>query len=383
MKRLFLLLLAVLLFAANTVPAMAAAPDVPENAAKSYILMESETGEVLCEKNAHTAYPPASVTKVMTMLLVAEAVDSGQYGMDDTVTASDHASSMGGSQIWLKPGEVFSVRELLKTVAVVSANDSAVALAEFTSGSEEAFVEAMNAKAAYLGMTDTHFQNCTGLPAEGHETSAYDIALMSRELMKHAWITDYTTIWMDSIRDGQSELTNTNRLIRTYAGATGLKTGFTKEAKYCLSATATRDGLSLIAVVMGGETSPLRFEAAASLLNYGFATYEMVDLLENDGAFPESLPVVNGESARVGLDVTELSRILVLRSARKELRYTYELPDKLSAPLKEGQPIGMFYIYQGDKLLSSIPILTTESVAGQTYGDIIRLLLKRVALGKT
>ena len=376
MKRLllFILMAAILL----PVGAAAATPDIPENAARSYVLMETETGTVLAEKDPHVAYPPASVTKIMTMLLVAEAVDSGQYSLDDRVTASEYAASMGGSQIWLEPGETFPVSELLKTVAVVSANDSAVALAEFTAGSEGAFTEAMNAKAAYLGMTDTHFENCTGLPAEGHVTSAYDIALMSRELMKHAWITEFTTIWMDSIRGGKSELTNTNRLIRSYPGATGLKTGFTEAAKYCLSATAVREGLSLIAVIMGGETSTLRFEAAASLLNHGFAGYEMVDLLENDGSFPESLPVVNGENTRVGLDVTGLSRVLVPRAARSTLRYTYELPDKLSAPLKEGEPVGMFYVYQGEKLLSSDPILTTESIKGQSYGEILRLLYRRV-----
>lgn len=382
MKRLFSFLLVSALVLGLTFPAAAAAPDVPENAARSYVLMESETGEVLSERNAHTAYPPASVTKIMTMLLVAEAVDAGQYALDDKVTASEYASSMGGSQIWLEPGEVFPVSELLKTVAVVSANDSAVALAEFTAGSEAAFVEAMNAKASYLGMTDTHFENCTGLPAEGHVTSAYDIALMSRELMKHEWITDYTTVWMDSIREGTSELTNTNRLIRTYPGATGLKTGFTNEAKYCLSATATRNGLSLVACVMGGETSALRFEAAKVLLDYGFANYEMADLLENDGAFPESLPVVNGESDRVGLDVTALGRVLVLKSARKELRYAFDLPEKLAAPLREGEPVGMFYIYQGKKLLSSAPILATESVKGQSYMDVLRMLLGKLSFGK-
>ena len=376
MKRLFLFLVmaAILL----PVGAAAAVPDVPENAARSYVLMEKDTGEVLAERAPHVAYPPASVTKIMTMLLVAEAVDGGQYALDDQVTASEYASSMGGSQIWLEPGEIFPVRTLLETVAVVSANDSAVALAEFTAGSETAFVEAMNAKAAYLGMTDTHFENCTGLPAEGHVTSAYDIALMSKELLKHEWITEFTTVWMDSIRDGKSELTNTNRLIRNYPGATGLKTGFTEAAKYCLSATATRDGLSLIAVIMGGETSTLRFEAATALLNHGFANYETVDLLENDGSFPESLPVVNGESARVGLDVTGLSRVLVLRTAKSTLHYTYELPEKLPAPLREGEPIGMFYVYQGEKLLSSTPILTTESVKGQSYGEILRLLFRRV-----
>ena len=369
MKRL-LFCLVIFAFILGMIPVSAAAPEVPENAAKAYILVENATGKVLCEKNPHGKYAPASVTKIMTLLLVAEAVDGGQYSLEDVVTASEHAAGMGGSQIWLEPGETMTVGELIKTVAVVSANDSAVALAEYTAGSEPAFVEAMNAKAAYLGMTDTHFENCTGLEAEGHLTSANDIAVMARELIKHDWIFDYTTIWMDSIRNGQSELTNTNKLVKSYPGITGLKTGFTQTAKYCLAATARRDGMDLIAVTLGGETSALRFEAATSLLNYGFSNYQVVDLLAEDGAFPECLPVINGQAERVDLNLGPLSKILILKSAKKDLHYEYDLPENLIAPVEEGQVVGEFRVWSGEELIAKTEITTSADSPKQTFFQV-------------
>ena len=268
MKRFFTLLCALLVL---TTGAGALEVEAP-----SALLMEKETGTVLFAKDEHAKLEPASVTKVMTLLLVMEAIDAGTLHYDDIVTASAHACSMGGSQIWLEENEQMTVSDMLKAVCVVSANDCAVALAEAVAGSEEAFVDRMNQRAAELGMTDTTFKNATGLPAEGHVTSAYDIALMSRELiLNHPDIRQYTTIWMDSLRNGASSLVNTNRLIRFYEGATGLKTGSTDSALYCLSATAERDGMELIAVIMKGSTSAQRFEDAQALLNYGFATYAL------------------------------------------------------------------------------------------------------------
>ena len=291
MRRAACVILALLLL---TSPAAAAGAEggasapALEVAAPSAILMEKTTGEVLYEKNADERRPPASVTKVMTMLLIAEAVDGGEITLSDEVTASAEAASMGGSQVWLEEGERMTVSDMLKCIAVVSANDCAVAMAEYISGSEAAFVERMNARAAELGMENTHFTNCTGLfDDEEHYTSARDIAVMSRELMLHGWIRDYTTIWMDSIRDGEFGLSNTNKLVRHYEGCTGLKTGFTSEAMYCLSATAEREGMELIAVIMHAESIESRNRDASTLLNYGFAGYELC-ALRPDGALDEA-----------------------------------------------------------------------------------------------
>ena len=294
MKKLAAALVAALLLA---VPARAAAapPSVDAGAA---VLVEKETGTVLYEQNAHDKLEPASVTKIMTLLLVMEAIDSGALSTEDVVTVSAHAASMGGSQVYLKEGEQMSVHDLLKAVAVASGNDASVALAEHLAGSEEAFVQRMNQRAAELGMSDTCFVNCTGLPAAGHLTSAYDIALMSRELiLHHPAIREYTTIWMDSLRGGQFQLANTNKLIRFYEGSTGLKTGSTDAAGYCLSATAERDGMELIAVVLKCPSSDVRSAAASSLLNYGFANYTLMDVYPSQALPP--VDVLLGESETV------------------------------------------------------------------------------------
>lgn len=338
--------------------------------APSALLMEKQTGTVLFAKDEHTPREPASVTKVMTLLLTMEAIDSGALSYDDTVTGSAHAASMGGSQIWLKEGEQMRVEELIKAVCVVSGNDAAVALGEHLAGSEEAFVVRMNERAKELGMNDTHFVNCTGLPADGHVTSAYDIALMSRELIwHHPDIRRFTTIWMDSLRDGQSMLVNTNKLIRFYPGATGLKTGSTSSAKYCISATAEKDGMELIAVVLGGSTSDKRFSDAKVLLNYGFASYSLVTVT------PESplpaIPVTLGTQKTVQSVLSPDNALLLEKNRAGGLTQSLTLPESVEAPIEAGEPLGTLDIFSSDgTLLVSLPLLAGESVARVTWWQL-------------
>lgn len=282
-----------------------------EVAAKSVILVERETGTVLYQQAEHEKLEPASVTKVMTMLLVAEAIDAGQISLDDPVTCSAYAASMGGSQVYLEEGEQMPVHDMLKAVAVASGNDAAVALAEYVAGSESAFVEKMNQRAAELGMKDTHFCNCNGLPAKGHVTSAYDIALMSCQLLKHDLIREYTGTWMDTIRDGEFQLANTNKLIYYYDGATGLKTGSTSSAGFCISASAIRDDMELVAVVLGSTTSKERFDSAKALLNYGFGTYALADVTSKE--VPSDLEVKMGQKDQVKIGLAEVGKLLVPR----------------------------------------------------------------------
>ena len=338
--------------------------------APSALLMEKATGTVLFAKDEHTPREGASVTKVMTLLLTMEAIDSGALSYDDTVTGSAHAASMGGSQIWLKEGEQMRAEDLIKAVCVVSGNDAAVALGEHLAGSEEAFVERMNARAKELGMNDTHFLNCTGLPAEGHVTSAYDIALMSRELiLHHPDIRRFTTIWMDSLRDGESLLVNTNKLVRFYPGATGLKTGSTSSAKYCISATAEKDGMELIAVVLGGSTSDKRFADAKALLNYGFAAYTLLPVV------PESplpaVPVTLGVRRQVQAVLPQGSVLLLEKNRANALTQSLALSETLEAPVEQGDTLGSLDLFTADgTLLSSLPLLAGESVARLTWRQL-------------
>ena len=338
--------------------------------APSALLMEKATGTVLFAKDEHTPREGASVTKVMTLLLTMEAIDSGALSYDDTVTGSAHAASMGGSQIWLKEGEQMRAEDLIKAVCVVSGNDAAVALGEHLAGSEEAFVERMNARAKELGMNDTHFLNCTGLPAEGHVTSAYDIALMSRELiLHHPDIRRFTTIWMDSLRDGESLLVNTNKLVRFYPGATGLKTGSTSSAKYCISATAEKDGMELIAVVLGGSTSDKRFADAKALLNYGFAAYTLLPVV------PESplpaVPVTLGVRRQVQAVLPQGSVLLLEKNRANALTQSLTLSETLEAPVEQGDTLGSLDLFTADgTLLSSLPLLAGESVARLTWRQL-------------
>ena len=355
----------------------------PEELGKSVVLMDVATGSVLYESNAHEPLPPASVTKVMTMLLIMEAIDSGKISWEDTVTASEAAAAKGGSQIYLKVGETMSVSDMVKSIAVSSANDCACAMAEHLCGSESAFVDQMNARAAELGMADTHFVNCTGLDdgpeAARHRTSAYDIALMSRELLKnHPDIKKYTTIWMDSVRGGAFGLSNTNKLIRFYPGATGLKTGFTSAAGYCLSASAEREGLELIAVVMGSKTSADRFSACKSLLDYGFANYALV----TPEAEEARVPVKLGEADWVRAVPGEEARLLVEKQQRGQIVTEITLEDSLTAPVSRGQRLGTLTVKAGEQVLSEIPMVTEAPVARLTWGDLFLQVLEKVSMAR-
>ena len=380
MKRLSAVFLAVLALAA-AVPASSA---VGEDAGLSLscassVLMEKETGTVLYEQDAHAKLEPASVTKVMTLLLVMEAVDSGRLSPDEMVTVSTHAAGMGGSQVYLKEGEQLSVSEMIKCVTVVSGNDCAVALAEHLAGSETAFVSQMNQRARELGMADTNFVNCTGLPAQGHVTSAYDIALMSRELiLNHPNIRQYTTIWMDSIRDGAFGLTNTNRLVRFYQGTTGLKTGSTDAAGFCISATAERDGMELIAVIMKSPTSPERFEDAKALLDYGFANYALVNVYPEAPLAP--VDVLLGTVSQVQPQLQRECRLLVRRGEESQVTTKLTLAEDLEAPVEQGQTLGQLEVYVGDELRDTVPIVSAQQVDRLTVPGIFGRMLRQLLM---
>ena len=381
MKRLLALICAVFLVLAAAPKAQAEGLEVN---AKSALLMDVATGTVLYEKNAHEALAPASVTKVMTMLLIMEAIDSGSLSYDDTVTASEAAAAKGGSQIFLKIGEQMSVSEMLKSIAVSSANDCACAMAEHLAGSEGAFVDRMNARAKELGMNDTHFVNCTGLDdgpnASAHRTSAYDIALMSRELLsRHPDITKYTTIWMDTVRNGAFGLSNTNKLVRFYPGATGLKTGFTSGAGYCLSASAKRDGLELIAVTMGCESSKIRNAVCKAMLDYGFANYTLCQAELSEVA---PVPVRLGKSSEATPKLGESQSLLLPKSKKAGLRQTVELSPELTAPVEQGQTIGKLSLYSGEELLLELPLVAAEAIDRLSLGDIYIQVLKKAAMAK-
>ena len=369
-------ILAAFLCACLLVLPAAAVTGAPETEAGSAVLMEKETGTVLYEDHAHDKLEPASVTKVMTLLLVMEAIDSGRLKLDDMVTVSARAASMGGSQVYLKEGEQMTVDDMLKAVAVVSGNDAAVALAEHLAGSESAFVERMNQRARELGMEDTNFLNCTGLPAAGHLTSAYDIALMSRALIGHAKIREYTTIWMDTIRDGQFQLANTNKLVRFYEGCTGLKTGSTDSALYCLSATAERDGMELIAVVMKSPTSAQRFERAKSLLNFGFANYTLLDI-QPDAAIPP-VEVSLGTLDQVQPILGQGSRILVDRNELNEVTTELRLTDNVEAPVEQGKKLGEMVVSVGGQERQVIPLVADQAVERLTLPGIFAKFVKQL-----
>ena len=326
------------------------------------VLIEQNSGKVLYEKNMHEQLRPASVTKVMTILLIMEAIDSGKINYDTQIPCSENASSMGGSQIWLDTTETLSVNDMLKAICVVSANDCTVAMAEYLEGSQEAFVQKMNEKAKELGMNDTCFKNCHGIDEDGHITSAYDIALMSRELLsKHPDITKYTTIYMDSLRDGKSELVNTNKLIRTYNGITGLKTGSTSLALYNLSASATRDDLSLIAVIMKAPTTKLRFAEAQKLLDYGFSNYSYIKLGDN-GDTVKSVPISKGIETNINATVENTSGVLIPKGKEKQIEQNIFVQDNLSAPVYQGQKVGEITYTLNGETLDIIDLVASSDV---------------------
>ena len=356
------------------VSAAAAGPAV---SCPSALLMEKQTGTVLFAQDEHTPREPASVTKIMTLLLVMEAIDSGALSYDDVVTGSAHAAGMGGSQIWLKENEQMTVRDLLKAVCIVSGNDAAVALAEHLAGSEDAFVERMNARAQELGMNDTHFVNCTGLPAAGHLTRACDIALMSRELiLHHPDIRQFTTVWMDSLRGGESMLVNTNKLIRFYDGATGLKTGSTGSAGYCLSATAEKNGMELIAVVLKGKTSDERFSDAKSLLNYGFSTWSLVTVTPDEVLPP--VPVMLGVRGTVQPVLTSENTLLVEKTLANGLTKEVALAESVAAPVYAGDTLGQLTVRDAaGNTVAELPILAGEDVGHVTFVQMLGRCLAR------
>ena len=385
-KRLLALALCFVLAAALCLPAAAeplaagrfALPDfdVPCRAA---VLIDLSSGTVLYEKEPDTPMLIASITKVMTLLLTFEAIDAGKVCLQDTVPVSDHAYNMGGSQIWLEPGETFTLDEMIKAICVSSANDAAVAVAEFIGRSEPAFAELMNQKAAELGMVNTTFKNACGLDEAGHLSTARDVAIMSREmLLKHPQITDYTTIWMDTLRGGQTQLLNTNKLLKRYQGITGLKTGTTSGAGVCISASASRDGLDLLAVVLGAASSAERFDAATALLDYGFANFENVTAPAPENA-PTSLPVTGGAEETVKLEYAAPQKLLVQKGEGGALTAELELPQTLAAPLTAGQQVGTVTVLSGETVLGSWPV----TAAGEVQPMTVRLGFERLLAALT
>lgn len=376
MKRFVVFIIALTVVFSALSPAALAASATPSGAvpsvgAPSAVLMEKLTGDVIYEKAAHQRCAPASVTKIMTLLLIAEDVDSGRITLDDTVTASARAASFGGSCVFLAQGEEMTVSEMIKCIAVVSANDCAVAMAEHLSGSEEAFVTRMNERAEALSLSDTHFTNCTGLFDDDlHYTSAYDVALMSRELLKHDFIKDYTTIWMDSIRNGEFGLSSTNRLVYYYSGCTGLKTGYTSEAKYCISATAERDGVEYIAVVMHADTADARNADAAAMLDFAFANYTLCSLRGDVALDNVSVELGRRESVSAVFGGQEYA--LVKRTGG-EAEYALDMLHTVPAPVHKGDRLGTLTVSIGGTVLASVPVLAGEDVERLGYWGMLSL----------
>ena len=343
--------------------------------APSAVLMEASTGKVLYEKNAHEQRPCASITKVMTLLLVMEGLDSGQIHLDDMVTASEHAASMGGSDIWLEPGETMSVDDLLKATVIVSANDAAVALAEHLCGSEEAFVQRMNERAAELGMTKTVFKNCNGLDEDGHVTTTYDIALMSRALIAHEAIFDYTQVWMDELRGGKTQLVNTNKLLKTYSGITGLKTGTTGKAGSCMAATAERDGMSLVAVVLGCDTTDNRFSAASTLLDFGFSGWTLTVPALPPVALA-SVAVECGMQSTVEVTAEAIPGVVVPKGREADVVCEASLEELLTAPVEQGQTVGQITCTLDGEVLAQTPVTAAAAVEELTLSSALSCLVR-------
>ncbi len=346
--------------------------------AKSLLLMEFSTGKILFAENEKEHLPIASVTKVISTLLVMEAIDSGRIGVNDVVTVSEHAASMGGSQVYLEAGETMSVHDLLKSLVVVSANDATVALGEYICGSETAFVAAMNERAKELGCENSNFVNTNGLPVEGQYSCALDVALVTRELMKHEKIFEYTGIWMDTIRNGTFGLANTNKLVRFYKGATGMKTGFTGEAKYCLSGTAKRDGMHLIAVVLGASTSEKRFAAAKGMLDYGFANYSVVT---PDAPNIEPINILRGVKNNLSVETSQTS-VLMEKGKSAGIENKIVINENIKAPIKKGEEVGHVTYFRDGKEVARSKIIATEDVKEVSYGSILGEIFKKMFFRK-
>lgn len=380
-----LLLCGALLASAFTLPAMAetitpatqADFDLPCQAA---ILVDLGTGTVLYEKNADEQRAIASITKVMTLLLAFQALEAGRVQLTDVVPVSEHAYGMGGSQIWLEPGEQLTLEEMLKAICISSANDAAVAVAEYIGGSEDAFVQQMNAEAARLGMTGTHFENACGLDETGHLSTARDVAVMSREmLLHHTEIADYCTIWTDTLRGGETQLVNTNKLLRSYQGITGLKTGTTGGAGVCVSASAERDGLGLVAVILGAPSSKDRFDAARTLLDYGFANYQSLTA-ELPADAPKTLPVARGAEETVELSYTAPGSFLAAKGDDTQLEVQLALPESVEAPVAAGQQLGTVTVLRGGQTLAEYPVAAANDVAALSFGLCFRRLVEALLL---
>lgn len=345
--------------------------------APSAVLMETSSGKILFEKNPHEQRPCASITKVMTMLLVCEAIDNGKLSLDDTITASAHAASMGGSDIWLEEGETMSADDMIKATVVASANDAAVALAEHLCGSEEVFVEKMNEKASQLGMKDTVFKNCNGLDEDGHITSAYDVAVMSRELMKHEMIFDYTSIWLDNLRDGKTQIVNTNKLLKTYNGITGLKTGTTNDAGCCMSASAKRGDMNLVAVVLGCNSGKERFSDAAALLDYGFANFSVTQLKAPED-LPKTIKVENGMQGNIGIGCDVNASIVLDKNSSSKIVSKIDLPESIEAPVVSGQKLGTVTYSLDGNAVKSFEITALQDAEKISFASVFSVLLNSI-----
>lgn len=345
--------------------------------APSAVLMETSSGKILFEKNPHEQRPCASITKVMTMLLVSEAIDNGKLSLDDTITASAHAVSMGGSDIWLEEGETMSADDMIKATVVASANDAAVALAEHLCGSEEVFVEKMNEKASQLGMKDTVFKNCNGLDEDGHITSAYDVAVMSRELMKHEMIFDYTSIWLDNLRGGKTQIVNTNKLLKTYNGITGLKTGTTNDAGCCMAASAKRGDMSLVAVVLGCNSGKERFSDAAALLDYGFANFSVTQLKAPED-LPKTIKVENGMQGNIGIGCDVNASIVLDKNSSSKIVSKIDLPESIEAPVVSGQKLGTVTYSLDGNAVKSFEITALQDAEKISFASVFSVLLNSI-----
>ncbi len=376
-KRVIACVLAVLLSVSSITLGVGAEEKKEESlAAPSAILMEANTGKVLYEKNADEQRACASITKVMTLLLVMEALDDGRISLTDMVSASEHAASMGGSDIWLKPGESMSVDDLLKATVIASANDAAVALAEYVAGSEEAFLEQMNKRAKELGMTNTVFKNCNGLDEDGHVTTARDVAIMSRELIKHKKIFDYSQTWIDYLRDGQTQLVNTNKLLKSYSGITGLKTGTTGKAGSCITATAERDGVSLIAVVLGCSNTKDRFSSAASLLDQGFANWSVtVPTIPQESL--TAIPVENGMMDSVEVEAAVKEGVVIPKGKTEQVTCKVVLEESVMAPIKKGQKVGKVVCSLDEEVLAEYPVTAKSDIEEISFGSVWNLLIRQ------